>query len=176
MYEHMYVSTYVCTHVCTYVCLRVHIYMMQFCTQPLFPLVSFSLCSILIEALSGVDPTVLSDDERLAFWINLYNALVLWVHLQQGPPPTMGKWIQRLRSACYTVGGVAISAMEIEHSLLRARSHRSTMARTLKMKLFEKGDPRAKWTCVQPEPFVSFALAPGTRSAPPVRKRHVAVV
>ena len=34
---------------------------------------------ILVEQLAKVNPILLSSDEKLAFWINLYNALIMHV-------------------------------------------------------------------------------------------------
>ena len=36
-------------------------------------------CRLLIEQLAEVNPVHLNDDARLAFWINLYNALLMHV-------------------------------------------------------------------------------------------------
>jgi hypothetical protein len=34
-----------------------------------------------VEQLAEVDPTCMNCDERLAFWINLYNALIMHVSI-----------------------------------------------------------------------------------------------
>jgi hypothetical protein len=36
-------------------------------------------CRLMIEKLERVDPSLLDDDEKLAFWINIYNALLMHV-------------------------------------------------------------------------------------------------
>ena len=36
----------------------------------------------MIEKLEKVDPSLLNDDEKLAFWINIYNALLMHVRLR----------------------------------------------------------------------------------------------
>ena len=47
---------------------------------PQHPLIHCLLpCRMLAEQLCDVDPSVLSDDEKLAFFLNLYNALLLHV-------------------------------------------------------------------------------------------------
>ncbi|CAM6080181.1 unnamed protein product [Sphagnum tenellum] len=57
---------------------------------------------LLVEQLASVDPSHLSHDEKLAFWINLYNTLMMDV--------------------AYTVGGHLFSAAMIEYSLLKSKS------------------------------------------------------
>jgi hypothetical protein len=37
------------------------------------------ICRILVEQLARVDPSNLKHEEKLAFWINLYNALLMHV-------------------------------------------------------------------------------------------------
>lgn len=44
-----------------------------------FWLFIFSDYRILVEQLAKVNPILLSSDEKLAFWINLYNALIMHV-------------------------------------------------------------------------------------------------
>jgi len=39
------------------------------------------LCRLLVEQLASVDPSHLSHDEKLAFWINLYNTLMMDVRI-----------------------------------------------------------------------------------------------
>ena len=62
-------------------------------SSPLLPplFISFFRAPIrmLAEQLCDVDPSVLSDDEKLAFFLNLYNALLLHVSEEaMGMPPT----------------------------------------------------------------------------------------
>jgi hypothetical protein len=41
--------------------------------------VAGSGCRLLVEQLASVDPSHLSHDEKLAFWINLYNTVMMHV-------------------------------------------------------------------------------------------------
>jgi hypothetical protein len=39
-----------------------------------------------VEQLSKVDPSCMNCDERLAFWVNLYNALIMHVSMYDVSP------------------------------------------------------------------------------------------
>lgn len=116
-----------------------------------------------------VDPSTFSEEEKLAFWINLYNSLLLHTFLTEGCPSTHLKRIAMLKTASYNVGGHVISALEIEYSVLRSHSFRSAVAKALKGRHFAADDPRSAWALSRAEPRVSFALSPGTFCAPPLQ-------
>ncbi|CAI7908382.1 unnamed protein product, partial [Closterium sp. NIES-54] len=121
---------------------------------------------MLAEQLDDVSPALLSEDERLAFWINLHNALLLHTFLVDGYPTTHAKRIALLNQATFTIRGTAINAFEIEFSILRAQSFRSSLATALKVRRFPPSDHRSSWQLQSPHPNVSFALCSGTFSAP----------
>lgn len=119
--------------------------------------------------LRAFDPSALSDkNARLAFWINLYNTLVLDGVIAMG---VLRSIMERrvgmtfLRQAGYTIGGQRMSCDYIEHGILRAnRGHPFYPGRE-----FGPSDPRLKWVI---EPFdvrVHFALNCASRSCPPIR-------
>lgn len=118
--------------------------------------------------LMGFDPTILeSRGERLAFWVNLYNALVIDAVIALGIQRTVieGKLglLAFFRRAAYNVGGYRISLDEIENGILRGnRGHPY-----LPGKQFAAGDPRLEWVIWPPEPRIHFALNCASRSCPP---------
>ena len=78
-----------------------------------------------LDVLQGLDPTTLSRDGQLAYWINLYNAKTVSVILEHYPvrsirairahPIDPGPWDE----ARLYVAGHALSLHDIEHGVLR---------------------------------------------------------
>lgn len=126
----------------------------------------FRLCT---GNLREFDPSTLPDrNARLAFWINLYNTLVLDGVIAFGVRQSVMErraGITFFRQAAYIVGGQRLSCDDIEHGILRAnRGHPFYPG-----KQFQSSDPRLKWVI---EPFdarVHFALNCASRSCPPIR-------
>lgn len=119
--------------------------------------------------LRAFDPTVLPDrNARLAYWINLYNTLVLDGVVALGVQRSVMErraGITFFRQAAYIVGGQRMSCDDIEHGILRAnRGHPLFPG-----KQFGLSEPRLKWVI---EPFdarIHFALNCASRSCPPIR-------
>ncbi len=119
--------------------------------------------------LRAFDPSTLPDrNSRLAFWINLYNTLVLDAVIALGVRNSVMErraGIAFFHQAAYVVGGQRMSCDNIEHGILRAnRGHPLYPG-----KQFRSSDPRLKWAL---EPFdarVHFALNCASRSCPPIR-------
>ena len=74
---------------------------------------------------SNIDPRMFSRDVQLAYWINLYNALTIWVVTNDFPVDsirdiksgilTFGPWEKEL----ITVAGESLTLDKIEHGILR---------------------------------------------------------
>jgi hypothetical protein len=112
--------------------------------------------------------TLRGRNARLAFWINLYNTLVLDAVMALGIQRSITEQragLTFLRQAAYIVGGQRLSCDDIEHGILRAnRGHPFFPG-----KQFHSSDPRLKWVM---EPFdkrVHFALNCASRSCPPIQ-------
>jgi len=69
----------------------------------------------------------------------------------------------------YIVGGHLYSVLAIEHSVLRAQSHRPALAHLLPVHKFKKTDERSASALDHAEPLISFALCCGSRSSPVMR-------
>ncbi len=113
------------------------------------------------------DPSVLSSrEERLAFWINLYNALmidaVIAFRLKESVQEDRGFF----RRAAYIVGGRRYSADDIEHGILRGNRRHFHFA--IRLPQFAPGDPRASQALEPPDPRIHCALVCATRSCPPI--------
>nr|ADB85394.1 hypothetical protein [Phyllostachys edulis] len=119
----------------------------------------------LVEQLSKVDPTCMSCDERLAFWINLYNALIMHAYLAYGVPGNDIKLFSLMQKACYMVGGQSFSAAEIEFVILKMK----TPSLMLALHKFGVAEEHKKYSIDDTEPLVLFALSCGMFSSPAVR-------
>lgn len=107
-----------------------------------------------LQALANTDPSDLDESERLAFWINAYNALTIKLIVDKYPTesildlkPAPGPFIPNINSPFQLdvseVGGAVRTLDEIEHGIIRER--------------FE-------------EPRIHFALVCAAMSCPPLRR------
>ncbi|CAL5041153.1 unnamed protein product [Urochloa decumbens] len=124
----------------------------------------------LVEQLSKVDPTCMNCDKRLAFWINLYNALIMHAYLAYGVPENDIKLFTLMQKACYTVGGQSVSAAEIEFVILKMKTpvHRPQLSLMLALHKFKTSEKLKKYSMDSTEPLVLFALCCGMFSSPAV--------
>lgn len=112
--------------------------------------------------------TLTTREEQLAFWINLYNALILDAAIALGVrrSVTEGRLgiLTFFRRAAYNVGGERFSANDIEHGILRAnRPHWAIPGPQ-----FGPGDPRLRWRVAPADPRIHCALNCASRSCPPI--------
>jgi hypothetical protein len=116
-------------------------------------------------ALATFDPATLAGDAaRTAFWLNVYNALVIDGVISYGVRGSIRETPGFFRRAAYRVGGRRYSLDDIEHGVLRG--NRPPYPRTPPP--FAAGDPRAHVGPGSVDPRIHFALNCGTRSCPPV--------
>lgn len=125
----------------------------------------------LIEQLAEVNPIHLSDNEKLAFWINLYNALIMHAYLAYGVPSSDMKLFSLMQKAAYTVGGHSVNATCIEYVILKMKPpvHRPQTALLLALQKPKVSEERKKFAIETPEPLVTFALSCGSYSSPAVK-------
>jgi hypothetical protein len=126
----------------------------------------FRVCTAKLRAF---DPAALRDrNSRLAFWINLYNTLVLDAVIALGVQRSVMErraGMNFFRQATYLIGGQRVSCDDIEHGFLRAnRGHPLHPG-----KQFGSSDPRLKWVIEPFEARIHFALNCASRSCPPIR-------
>jgi hypothetical protein len=101
---------------------------------------------------------------QTAFWVNLYNALILDAVVQYGIAGSLRDHLWLFRRAAYNVDGMRFSADDIEHGVLRGnRPHWVT-----KLPSFSRHDPRVRLAVRNPDPRIHFALVCGARSCPPI--------
>ena len=119
----------------------------------------------LAAALREFDPGRLAtDDERKAFWINIYNALLIHGVLAYRETRSLLKIRGAFERIAYVIGGRRYSLDDIEHGVLRGN-----LAHFLIPGLrFSRQDPRRRHTLSQVDPRIHFALVCGASSCPPI--------
>ncbi|CAH9094529.1 unnamed protein product [Cuscuta europaea] len=129
----------------------------------------FQKLKILIKNLEKVDLRFLTRQQKLAFWINIYNACIMHEFLQYGVPSssTPEKLESLLNKATLDIGGYVINAQAIEHAILR-NSFMTSLG-----KEDNKGDNGSIipgfYGLESSDPNITFALCCGTRSSPAVK-------
>jgi len=122
-----------------------------------------------LSVLNSFDPDLLSSVQaRRAFWINLYNALVLDAVIDFGVKKSVTEgrlgMLTFFRRAAYSVNGERVSLEDIEHGILRGNKGNPYVPGVH----FKSTDMRLKWA-LPLDPRVHFALNCGGRSCPPIR-------
>ncbi|KAK4835559.1 hypothetical protein QYF36_011348 [Acer negundo] len=119
---------------------------------------------VLMHKLSNVDLTFLTYKQKLAFWINIYNACIMHAFLEHGLPSSQEKLLALMNKAALNVGGIVLNALAIEHFILRHPSESSTEPTYQKEMLL-----RHAYGLGYPEPNLTFALCRGSWSSPALR-------
>ncbi|XP_046848740.1 uncharacterized protein LOC124442286 isoform X2 [Xenia sp. Carnegie-2017] len=115
--------------------------------------------------LKRVQLEELTKEEKLAFFINTYNALVIHANVVNGPPVSLMQRYRFFNVVSYIIGGHKYSLHEIESGILRA--NRRPVASFFRP--FSKTDPRLAFALQEPEPLIHFALVCGAKSCPPIK-------
>lgn len=124
--------------------------------------------------LRHFDPTSLrSRAERLAFWINLYNSLlvdaVIFFGIEKSVWETGWGFFHK---AAYNIDGLRYSADDIEHGILRGNRPYPL----LRLPQFARNDPRLKHAIVPMDPRIHFALVCASRSCPVITVYHASQI
>ncbi|CAH8392308.1 unnamed protein product [Eruca vesicaria subsp. sativa] len=126
----------------------------------------------LVNKLEGVNPRKLNHEEKLAFWINIHNSLVMHSILVYGNPKNSMKRVSGLLKAAYNVGGRSLNLDTIQTSILRCRVSRPGQVFRFLFASKPKGksgDLGKDYAITHPEPLLHFALCSGNFSDPSVR-------
>ncbi|MGA1789890.1 MAG: glycoside hydrolase family 15 protein [bacterium] len=115
--------------------------------------------------LKSLDLDSLKDrKERLAFWINLYNAIVIHGVIELGIRDSVKEVRNFFRVIHYQIGKSLFSPDDIEHGILRGNRRPPNAI----FKLFKGRDRRLKQVISPIEPRVHFALVCASSSCPPI--------
>ncbi|MCO5567165.1 hypothetical protein L7F22_020853 [Adiantum nelumboides] len=129
----------------------------------------------LVQQLESIDPGKLGHQQKLAFWINIHNALVMHAYLAYGIPQSQSKRVALLQKAAYRVGAHFVNAQLIKRHILRCKSYRpakwlhSVISPGSMKKNKLRGADGEAYALQHPEPLLYFALSCGARSDPAVR-------
>lgn len=116
--------------------------------------------------LRDFDPaTIHGRGPLLAFWINLYNALVIDAVVHFEVDRSVREVPGFFWRAAYDMGGLRFSANDIEHGVLRGNG----VHPLLPGRHFSAFDPRRRHVMTPPDPRIHFALVCASRSCPPIR-------
>ncbi|RCV43819.1 hypothetical protein SETIT_9G324300v2 [Setaria italica] len=131
---------------------------------------------LLVEQLERVDLSMSDYSIKLAFWINVYNSLIMHAYLAYGIPNSSLKRMALFHKAAYNIGGHAVTANSIEHALLCFKSPRigrwfeSILSTAMRKKCAdEKQLVQLKFGLPDCQPLALFALCTGASSDPMLR-------
>ncbi|OIT07176.1 PREDICTED: uncharacterized protein LOC109239908 [Nicotiana attenuata] len=126
----------------------------------------------LVSKLEKVDPRKMKHGDKLAFWINVHNALVMHAFLVHGIPRSNLKRASLLLKAAYNIGGNTVSVDRIQNSILRCQLPRPgqwLQSLFFTKQRFKAGDARKGYAIEHPDPRLRFALCSGNHSDPVLR-------
>ncbi|MBA0563793.1 hypothetical protein Golob_008755, partial [Gossypium lobatum] len=127
----------------------------------------------LVEQLEKVTVNQMEFNAQIAFWINVYNALVMHAYLAYGIPHGSLRRLALFHKASYNIGGHIITANAIEQSIFCFRTHRigrwlETILSTALRK--KSGEERqiisSNFGLPYAQPLACFALCTGAFSDP----------
>ena len=115
--------------------------------------------------LQRFDPGLLATrEERLAFWINLYNSLVVHGVIALGLRRSVREQPHFFRRVCYRIGGMLFSPDDIEHGILRGNRHPPHGL----FHPFAETDARRAYVIDPPTHLIHFTLVCASASCPPI--------
>ncbi|XP_050376117.1 uncharacterized protein LOC126793595 isoform X2 [Argentina anserina] len=124
----------------------------------------------LVRSLEKVDVLKMKREEKLAFWINIHNALVMHAFLAYGTHNRARSTL--ILKAAYNIGGHFVNAYVIQSSILGIRAHHAApwlQSLLNSGKKLKTGSLKHIYALEYPEPLVHFALCSGAYSDPAVR-------
>ena len=128
------------------------------------------------EDLRSVDPRSMRREEKIAFFLNVYNALVVHVTAVVGAPDGFFDRLTYFGRYKYEIGGCYYSCDDIEHGILRGnRPGAASLGAIVGKPGLSRGpfdatsDPRAQHVVLPVDPRIHFALVCGAKSCPPIR-------
>lgn len=101
---------------------------------------------------------------KVAFWLNLYNALVIDAIIYYGVRRSVNEVSGFFNRAAYNIGGYRFSLDDIEHGILRANVGHPVIPGPQ----FGPDDPRRRFAADYIDHRIHFALVCGAKSCPPI--------
>jgi GH15 family glucan-1,4-alpha-glucosidase len=103
-----------------------------------------------------------SREEKIAFWINLYNVIVIHGVIALGIRDSVKEVWNFFRRVCYQIGDHLFNPEDIEHGILRGNRRPPYSL----LKRFRAGDPRLAFIVEPLDSRIHFALVCGSSSCP----------
>jgi len=120
---------------------------------------------LLTNGLRKFDPSrLLGRREKIAFWVNLYNTIVVDGIATLGIKQSVKEVAEFFTKVKYDIGGIHYTPDDIEHGILRGNAR--PWFRPFKQ--LGAGDPRRAWAVRPVDPRIHFALVCGSRSCAPI--------
>jgi hypothetical protein len=120
---------------------------------------------LLTNGLHKFDPSrLLGRREKIAFWVNLYNTIVIDGIARLGIQQSVKEVADFFSSVKYEIGGYLYSPDDMEHGILRG----NTRPWFRPFKQFRFRDKRREWGITPVDPRIHFALVCGSRSCAPI--------
>lgn len=127
----------------------------------------------LVEQLARVNVSQMEAEAQIAFWINIYNSLIMHAYLAYGIPHSSLRRLALFHKAAYNIGGIVVTANAIEHTIFCFRTPRiGGWVETILSTAFRKksGDEKqllsSKLSLPDSQSLVCFALCTGAYSDP----------
>ncbi|KAJ3674046.1 hypothetical protein LUZ60_006038 [Juncus effusus] len=127
---------------------------------------------LLIQRLETVDLIGLKNEEKLAFWINIHNSIIMHAHIEKGTARNNKRRLESLNKVTYLIKGQKVNMEMIQSRILGCSKTPSNQ--WLKLLLYGKvksktGEDSQCSPVDQPEPLLHFALCSGSHSDPALR-------
>ncbi|KAJ4784601.1 hypothetical protein LUZ62_035847 [Rhynchospora pubera] len=131
---------------------------------------------LLVQRLERVNLDGIDQNAKRAFWLNIYNSLVMHAYLAYGAPSSLIRRMLLIHKAAYNIGGHIVTASYIEHYILRCHTlHTGRWIETIfitakrKKSVEEKDSSKFCYALPECEPLVLFAMCTGSSSDPMLR-------
>ncbi|KAL7751340.1 DENN domain-containing protein 5B [Sorochytrium milnesiophthora] len=135
--------------------------------QGLVDTVVYNDVKALTSGLRTADLSNLSFTERLCFFLNVRNLLLIQDYAENAPPVSLYQRLTRT-GASYDIGGHTYSLNEITNGILRAELSTPSILGipVIPLARFSSRDPRHKLRLETPLPLLNFVLTDGTLHSP----------
>lgn len=105
-----------------------------------------------------------TDREKIAFWVNLYNVIVIHGVIDLGIKDSVKEVRNIFSRIKYQIGDMFFSPEDIEHGILRGNRKPPNAI----VRVFDSRDVRLGYSVEKPDPRIHFALVCASSSCPPI--------
>nr|CAB3498061.1 unnamed protein product [Digitaria exilis] len=127
---------------------------------------------LILYRLETVDLRRMTNEEKIAFWVNIHNGLLMHAYLKNGVPQNNLKKTSLLVKAACKIAGRNINVAVIQSMILGCNTHcpgqwlRTLLYPRIKSKVSKAGHEWRAFAVAQSEPLLRFALCSGSHSDP----------